>query len=396
MAATVDAPALLAQRTGRGQSSVIRDLLRLVDRPGMLSLAGGLPAPELLPVDRIGEATRRVLAHAGPRAVQYGPTEGMDELRAVVARRTASLLDDVLITTGSQQAIDLLAHVLLDPGDVVVVEAPGYLGALQSFAAADATVHPVPADGEGLVTDQLEVDLRAGLRPKSVYVVATFQNPSGATLSPARRLHLTALADEFGFVIVEDDPYGELCFTAPAPAPLRSLSSHVVTLGTTSKSIAPGLRVGWALAPSWLMPALVRAKQVADLHTSSLTQLIVADVLGDEAFMDSHLDRLRSTYAARATTLVDALRALLGSRVVLADPQGGMFAWLDLLDGTDTTTLLPRALDAGVAFVPGSAFVTATASDPGAGRHQLRACFTTLSPRELAEAADRLATAILT
>ncbi|HEY5154802.1 MAG TPA: PLP-dependent aminotransferase family protein, partial [Acidimicrobiales bacterium] len=216
---------------------MIRDLLRLVDRPGMLSLAGGLPAPELLPVARIDEACHRVLAAAGTRALQYGPTEGMDELRSVVAADQRTPIDEVVITTGSQQAIDLLARCLLDPGDVVVVESPGYLGALQAFQAAGADVHAVPADVDGLSTERLESRLRAGLRPKLLYVVATFQNPSGATLSPERRRHVAALADEFGFVVVEDDPYGQLRFGGADSVPLRDLTGLAVTLGTASKTV---------------------------------------------------------------------------------------------------------------------------------------------------------------
>ena len=291
---------------------MIRDLLRLVDRPGMLSLAGGLPAPELLPVTRLDQASRSVLDRAGPRALQYAPTEGVDELRAVVADDLAAPVDEVIITTGSQQAIDLLSRCLVDPGDTVVVESPGYLGALQAFQAADADVRAIPADADGMRTELLDRELRRGLRPKLVYVVATFQNPSGATLTLARRRHLAALADEFGFVVVEDDPYGELRFGGERPVRLRELSERVVTLGTASKTVAPGLRVGWAAAPEWLQSALVRAKQVTDLHTSPLTQLIAAEILGDAAFMRAHLAEIRATYGSRAEALVTSLEARLG------------------------------------------------------------------------------------
>ena len=383
----------LSRRASTGGSSVIRDLLRLVDRPGMLSLAGGLPAPELLPVARIDQASRRVLAESGARALQYAPTEGMDELRSRVGADLQAPLDNIIITTGSQQAIDLLSRCLVDPGDVVVVESPGYLGALQAFIAADADLHAVPADGDGLCTQALESQLRAGLRPRLVYVVATFQNPSGATLSPDRRRHLAALAEEFGFVIVEDDPYGELRFRGDRPTRLRELTDRVVTLGTASKTIAPGLRVGWAAAPGWLQPALVRAKQATDLHTSPLTQLIVADILTDHAFMAGHLSTVRSTYQRRAETLVGALRSELGTRIEVADPTGGMFAWVHFVDGTDTSELLVAALAANVSFVPGSAFVTSV--KPGFGgpaSSHVRACFATLDEEALTEAARRLAT----
>jgi len=383
----------LSRRASTGGSSVIRDLLHLVDRPGMLSLAGGLPAPELLPVARIDRASRRVLAQGGARALQYAPTEGMDELRSLIGAELGAPLDNIIITTGSQQAIDLLSRCLVDPGDAVVVESPGYLGALQAFAAADANVHAVPADGDGLCTEALEFRLRAGLRPRLVYVVATFQNPSGATLSPDRRRHLAALAEEFGFVIVDDDPYGELRFRGDRPTGLRELTDRAVTLGTASKTIAPGLRVGWAGAPAWLAPALVRAKQSTDLHTSPLNQLIVADIMADHTFMAAHLSTIRCTYQRRAEALVAGLRSELGERIEVADPTGGMFAWVHFVDGTDTAELLGAALEANVAFVPGSAFVPSAQAAVGwpVSSH-LRACFATLDEGALAEAARRLAT----
>ena len=385
-------PPPLSRRAATATSSVIRDLLRLVDRPGMLSLAGGLPAPELLPVQRIDDASRRVLDRAGVRALQYAPTEGLDELRAVVAADLGGAVDDIVVTTGSQQAIDLLGRCLLDPGDPVVVESPGYLGALQAFQAADADVHAIAGDDNGMRTDLLHDALRHGLRPRLVYVVATFQNPSGSTLSAERRRHLAALADQYGFVVVEDDPYGELRFTDERPMPVRALSDRVVTLSTASKTVAPGLRVGWAAAPGWLQPALVRAKQVTDLHTSPLTQLIVADVLADSGFMAAHLAEVRAVYRRRAESLVTSLEAELGWRVRVTRPAGGMFAWVGFTDGTDTTELLPRALEAGVAFVPGDAFVTAAEAATGSPwRHHLRACFATLAEPDLAEAARRLA-----
>lgn len=354
----------------------------------MLSLAGGLPATELLPVARVAEAVERVLAHDGPRALQYAPTEGTDVLRSVVADRLQVRADRVLVTTGSQQALDLVARVLLDPGDVVVVEAPSYLGALQVWRAAGAEVVALPADRAGLCTDALADRLRAGLRPKIVYVVSEFQNPAGTTLSTERRLHLAALADEHGFVVVDDNPYGELRFCGSTGPNLRTMSDRVVTFGTASKILAPGLRVAWCVPPAWMYGPLVRAKQSADLHTSTLNQLVVADVLTDDAFLATHLHRLRTVYGERAQVLVAELRAQLGPFIEAEPVDGGLFLWARLTDGRRASDLLRTAIEHLVAFVPGDAFYA-----DGSGADRLRLCFATSTPSELAAAVGRLATA---
>lgn len=391
--------ALLSERARGATSSVIRDLLQLVDRPGMLSMAGGLPAPELLPVARVSAAVEHVLATYGPRALQYAPTEGMADLRAIVAARADHVVDpdEVVITTGSQQGLDLLARALCDAGDVVVVESPGYLGALQAFQASGARLVGVATDADGLRVDLLERELlrldAAGTPPKIVYVVANFQNPSGATLVLDRRHRLVELADRFGFVLVEDDPYGALRFRGDPLPSLRALASsprdRVVALGTVSKIVSPGLRVGWLVAPDWLRPAIVRAKQATDLHTSPLTQLIAAEVLADQEAMAAHIDEVRSTSRVRADALTASLEAELGDRMEVGAVDGGMFCWARLSDGSSATALFAAAIDAGVAFVPGNAFCL-----DDSGRSHLRLCFTTLTPTELALATSRLAAAL--
>ena len=396
----------LLSRTGReATSSVIRDLLDWTRRPDMLSLAGGIPAAELLPVERVGQAVERVLADRGPAALQYGPTDGEAELRALVAP-TPDRGDEVVITTGSQQSLDLLARVLLDPGDVVAVESPSYLGALSAFRAAGARLLPVAGDVGGLDTDRLEAALAAGARPKAVYVVPEFANPTGATLTAARRRHLAALAERHRFVIIEDDPYGALRFAGPPLAPLADLTPMAVRLGTASKTLAPGLRVGWALLPEWLRGPVVRAKQAVDLHTSTLDQLVVADVLADAVFLNDHLDRLRAVYGRRARALGAALARLGGGRFTVDPPAGGMFLCAGLAPalGLTADALLPAALDAGVAFVPGSAFLVDPAEAPAAtggadtdrcdGERRLRLCFATLDEDGLAEAVERLVAAV--
>ncbi len=389
-------PARLLSRHGReATSSVIRDLLDWTRRPGMLSLAGGIPAAELLPVQRVGEAVDRVLATHGPAALQYGPTDGEATLRALVAP-TPDRVGDVVITTGSQQSLDLLARVLLDPGDAVVVEGPSYLGALSAFRAVGARLVEVPGDAAGLAAA-----LGAGLRPKAVYVVPEFANPTGATLSAERRRHLVELAEHHRFVIVEDDPYGALRFAGAPQAPLAERTDLAVRLGTASKTLAPGLRVGWATLPGWLRGPVIRAKQAVDLHTSTLDQLVVADVLEDEGFVAGHLAELRAVYGRRCRALVGALARLGGGRFEVAPPAGGMFAWAGLHPSLGVTAdeVLASALPAGVAFVPGSAFGLAAGEGErvgpaGDGEHRLRLCFATLDEARLADAVERLVGAV--
>ena len=386
------AATLLSARARSSTSSVIRDLLRLVDRPDMLSLAGGLPAAEFLPVERLAAATERVIS---PRALQYGPTEGMLELRTVVADRLGAAVDDIVICTGSQQGLDLVARALLDPGDVVVVEHPSYLGSLQSYRANGAVLHPVDGDDEGLRVDRLAADLAAGLRPKLVSVVTDFANPTGATLAHDRRVALVELAARYGFVVLEDNPYGELRWAGEHTTSIGSIaaaaggSDRVVTLGSASKVLSPGLRLGWMRGPAWLLDAVVKLKQSADLHTSSLDQLLAADVLGDPAFMADHLERIRTSYRGRSTALVDAIEELVGDRVEARRPDGGMFLWARLRDGSSTSDLFDRALDAGVSFVPGAAF-----APDDAPSDRMRMCFTTLSAGDLHRAVGRLGDAL--
>lgn len=396
---------LLSASGGSAPSSMIRDLLAWTRRPGMLSLAGGLPADEALPVERVGRAVDAVLARHGGAALQYGPTDGEAVLRELVAPERA---DDVVITTGSQQSLDLLARTLVDPGDPVAVEAPSYLGALSAFRAAGARLLAVPGDADGMDTDRLAAALGAGARPKLVYVVPEFANPTGATLSETRRVHLAALADRHGFVIVEDDPYGRLRFRGPTLPSLAELSPMTARLSTASKILAPGLRVGWALLPDWLRGPVVRAKQSVDLHTSTLDQLVVAELLSDPGFLDAHVDRVRTLYSGRAAALVRALTSATPGRFDWHEPEGGMFLWARLTGGRDADAVLPSALAAGVAYVPGSAFrihdaegtrgpdpagATGIARDHG-GEDRLRLCFATLPADRLAEAVRRLDRAV--
>jgi 2-aminoadipate transaminase len=387
----VDHPAL-SRSAAAVRSSVIRDLLHLTEQPHILSLAGGLPATEAFPVGDVQAATTRVLGE-GPGGLQYSTTEGHPPLRTWIAEQCGHGVDpsQVLVTAGSQQALDLIARALLDPGDVVVIDDPGYLGAIQALSLAEPELVPVPVDGDGMRVDRLADLLAGGVRPKLCYTVGAFQNPTGATLADDRRRALADLADRYGFLVVEDDPYGHLRWSGTAPVALHAMTDRCVRLGTFSKIVAPGLRVGWLAAPPWLAAALVKLKQAADLHTSSLGQRIIADLVLQPGWFEAHVRRITPIYAERAAALSAALRGHVGDALAFAEPAGGMFVWAAVTGGGDAEALLRGAVDAGVAFVPGSAF----AVDGRGHLDRIRLSFATLTPDDLDEAARRLAKVLL-
>jgi 2-aminoadipate transaminase len=410
-------PAAPAERIG---SSVIRDLLALTEQPGIISLAGGQPAPDTFPVDEVRAAVDAVLTREGATALQYSATEGVRPLREWIAVRHGVEVDQVTVTSGSQQGLDLVARALVAPGDTVVCADPGYVRALQAFRLADAALVGIPSDSCGLRVDVLEERLAGGLRPRFVYVIPELSNPTGATLSAERRTALATLADHYDFWLVTDDPYSALRWRGATPPALTTHSDRVVSLGTVSKVLCPGLRVGYVVAPEAATALMVRVKQAADLHTSTLTQLAVHELATRPGFLDRHLAALPGRYRERAEALTIGLRHHLGDRLAFEEPDGGMFVWARLLPddlrstGTgparapidpapalspavqaarqlDTARLLKFALDAGVAFVPGSAFSVGQAHDD-----RLRISFATPSPAEITEAVRRLATAIET
>lgn len=352
----------------------------------MISLAGGLPDPDLFPAPELADLAAGALRSSPEDCLQYGLTKGSTALRETIsAGMTASAgVDDVIVTTGSQQALALLATTLLDPDDEVVVGDPDYLGALQAFRGRGARLVPLPIGIDGIDVDALESHLRQGGRPKLVYVVPHFHNPTGATLGANGRARLLALAERHGFVVVFDDPYrelttGETDTDEPGPHP------SAIELRSVSKVLAPGLRVGWMTGPREIIDAAELAKQAVDLHTSSLDQAIVLGALRAPWFPD-HLARLRETTRVRRDALTTALTDRLGERVRFDPPSGGMFVWARFVDGTDTGELLTAALDRGVAFVPGAAF--AVARDL---RSHLRLSWATTDPSHLDEAVRRLA-----
>ncbi|MEU3712787.1 PLP-dependent aminotransferase family protein [Streptomyces catenulae] len=391
---TVPAPGL-ASRAARTGSSPVRDILALTARPEVISFAGGLPAPELFDAAGIADAFRYVLAEQPRRALQYSPTDGDPQLRAAVAARTtarglATAADDLVVTTGSQQGLTLLTAALLEPGDVVLVEDPCYLAALQIFSLAGARVVPVPTDDEGVDPVALD-EIAARVGPKLLYLVPTFQNPTGRTLSAERRAAVAAVAARRGLWIAEDDPYGELRFEGePVPwiASFPGAEDRTALLGSFSKVMAPGLRLGWLRAPAGLRRACVIAKQAADLHSSTVDQAAAARYLA-VADLDAHLVRVREAYRARRDALLGGLGGALPAGSRWNRPAGGMFVWATLPAGYDAAALLPGVVRHDVAYVPGAPFF---AGPPDAAA--MRLSFVTHPPEEIGEGLVRLGAAL--
>ncbi len=392
----LDPSALFSRRTGRLRSSAIRDLLKLTESRDVLSLAGGLPSPDSFPLDDLRREADRLLGEFGPSVVQYSATDGVPVLRNWIAGYHAESFGrpvdpdgEILVTHGSQQALDLIAKAFIDEGDVVVTESPAYLGAIQSLELFGPQFAVVPGDEHGMLVDNLADQLSAGLRPKIVYVVANFHNPSGATLSFERRSRLAELAEQFNFFIVEDDPYGAIRFAGSPVAPIASMSDRVIHLSTFSKIVAPGFRVGWIVAPPSVIAMLARAKQAADLHTSTFAQTLLANVVARPGWLTEQQARIVPIYRDRCTALADAFVDHLGDAIEFHRPEGGMFLWARFPGLTNTDELLQDCIREGVAFVPGGAFTIDQVPNNNA-----RFSFSTLDPKHLQIAAERVARAV--
>jgi 2-aminoadipate transaminase len=396
-----------AQRTKGLRSSAIRELLKFTQRPEVISFAGGLPASEVFPTERFREACCKVLDREPHLALQYGATEGYEPLREMIARHIArygikAKSENVLITSGSQQALDLIGKLLINPGDRVLVEAPTYLGALQAFNVYGADYVSVPSDEDGLRSDLLEDPLRSG--PKFMYVLPNFQNPGGTTLSEGRRHELVLLADKYGIPIVEDDPYGQLRYEGEHLTPLVVLDrenlrrddgysiGNVIYLSTFSKTLAPGLRLGWIVAPPEVIGKLVQLKQGADLHSSTFVQMVAHEVARDN-FLDEHVKLIRRVYRARRDVMLEALTQYFPPEVTWTRPKGGLFLWLTLPEGADAQKLFQAAVRENVAFVPGDCFY-APNGQQDEGRRHMRLNFSAAPPDQTREGIHRLSIAV--
>jgi len=397
---------LVAARMRNVKPSFVREILKVAGRSDIISFAGGLPAPELFDVEGINAAIDEALQKNPHGALQYGATDGYAGLRAEVATLTNGrganvTAEDIVITGGSQQGIDLIARTLIDPGDVVLVEQPTYLAALQVFDLAQADVIGVESDEDGLSTDDLEAKLQSlqaqGRRVKALYVVATFANPSGVTLAPERRRRILELAVQYGVVVVEDDPYSELRFSGESVAPILAhrddvdgAREYAVYLSSLSKIVAPGLRIGWMVLPDWLKQTVVIVKQASDLHASTLTQHTAQRYL-QSGRLTQHLQTIRAAYGERATAMMSSIERHFPDGVLTFNrPDGGMFLWARMSEGVDTHATVQRAIDNGVVYVPGASFFVG-----GTKRNNMRLSFVTATHDLIEEGVKRLAHTIL-
>ena len=385
-----------ARRMDGLRASEIRELLKVTERPEVISLAGGLPAAELFPVEELKAVALRVLEEHGWSAMQYSTTEGHLPLRAWIARRMTERLgattnvDDVLITSGSQQAIDLTGKLFLDEGDVVLCESPTYLGALNAFRAYQPRFMEVPTDDEGMIVSELERRLADVRRVKLVYVVPDFQNPTGRTWSLERRRRFMEVVRRHGVTVVEDCPYGEVRFEGMPIPPLKSMDAagQVVFLGTFSKIFCPGFRIGWAAASHPLVEKYVLAKQGSDLHTSTISQMEIATYLS-MFDIDANLRRIREVYRARRDAMIRALEQELPASARFTRPQGGLFLWVELPPNVNARELLERCLERGVAFVPGGSFFP-----DGGHENTVRLNYSNMPEERIAEGMRRLGAAV--
>src|SRR4051812_1823727 len=380
-----------ASRMRQLRPSTIREILKVAAQPEIISFAGGLPAPELFPVEAVRAAADNTLAIHGREALQYGPSEGLPVLREWIAaelqrRQIKISASEILVTNGSQQVLDLVAKVFLNPGDVVLTENPTYLAAIQAFQALEARFVPVPTDSDGLIPDALP-ELIKKHRPKFLYTIPNFQNPTGVTMKAERREALARIAAEYSLVILEDDPYGKLRYSGTEVPPIKHWdeAGWVLYASTFSKTIAPGLRLGWVAAPAEIFSRLLILKQAADLHTSSFDQRVAYAYLSANDQL-LHLEKICAVYGERYNVLDTALRAEMPSGFTWTKPEGGMFLWVTGPASLDSLELLQRAIAQKVAFVPGRDFFPADG-----GRNFLRLNYSNSSPERIREGVKRLA-----
>ncbi len=390
---TTDWEAAFAQRTQRMRSSLIRELLQVTQMPDVISFAGGLPAPELFPVREFREACEFVLQETPELALQYGMTQGYTPLREFLAEKVQkygvpATADNILITNGSQQALDLIGRIFINEGDTVVTDCPTYLGAIQAWQVYGPHFATVPLDDDGMQVDLLE-DVLKKERVKLIYALPNFHNPAGVTMSLERREKLARLAAQYGAFILEDDPYGELRFEGQDIAPIVSLhKENVIYISTFSKTMAPGIRLGWIIAPERVTTRIGLAKQGADLHTGTLVQFVANDIC-QRGILKRHVLKIRQAYRERRDAMLAAMEQYFPQGVTWTRPQGGLFLWVRLPEHIDTEPLFRAALEEKVAFVPGYAFYP-----NGGGRNTMRLNFSCMAPARIEEGIQRLGRAI--
>ncbi len=380
-----------ARRMSAVKPSTIREILKVTEQADIISFAGGLPAPELFPVAEVAAAAQRVLSESGAGALQYGPSEGFEPLRECFAAESRKRgiqcnADDILITTGSQQPLDLVSKIFLDAGDCVLTESPTYMAALQAFQSYEVRFAAVPTDEEGLIPEALP-ELIERERPRFLYTIPSFQNPTGVTLTAKRRKKLYAIAARYGLIVLEDDPYGALRYAGEKIAPIKSMDTEglVIYQSTVSKTIAPGLRIGWVVASEEIRRKLTIVKQAADLHTSSLDQRIAHRYL-TEFDSEAHVERIRRAYGERFAIMDAALSASMPHGFTWTHPQGGMFLWVTCPEGMDTCEVMLEALKRKVLFVPGRDFFP-----DASGQRYMRLNFSNATPEQIREGIGRIA-----
>jgi len=381
---------MYAERIAGLKSSAIRDILKLTSREGMISFAGGLPAPELFPLKEVSEAAQRVLSKYGSSALQYAITEGLMPLREKIVQTLAPgstrlTLNHLIITQGSQQGLELIGKLYLDKGSVVVTETPSYLGALQAFRLFQAEIAPIATDDQGILPSALRGALKKR-RPAFLYLMPNFQNPTGVSLSPERRREIVEIAKKNDLLLVEDDPYGDLFFEAEKQTSLFTLSEgkNIIYLSTFSKTVAPGLRVAFAVADEEIAGKLAMIKQGTDLQTNTLGQYIVNEYL-ESGLLPEHLRKLRTTYRSRRDLMLAAMKKHFPSTITWNCPGGGMFLWVTLPENWDARDILLRCIERNVAFVPGQEFFP-----DASGRNTMRMNFSNASPENIEAGIKRM------
>jgi len=357
----------LARYAREQKSSIIREILKDSSKPGIVNFAGGLPAPDLFPLEKINQICDKVIRENGHAALQYSLTVGVQDLREAIAGRYVSQgvhesVDDIQITSGAQQGLDVIGRVFLEPGAVVLTETPTYLGALQAFSFYGVKYVSIATDEQGAIPEDMEEKI-ALHNPRFIYLVATFQNPTGITMSNDRRIKIVEIAKKYNCPIVDDNPYGEIRFAGEDVINLKEIGKeHVIQLGTFSKLISPGLRIGWIASNPHIRVIIEKQKQAMDLHTTTFSQYVIAEFI-KAGYLESHIELIKVEYGKRCQFMIEMLSKYLKDKASWTTPEGGLFLWIKLPDNISATNMLKKAIDAGVAYVPGKFFFSEKQDD---------------------------------